>query len=268
MALIVLTSANGSPGVTTAALGLALSWPRPVILIDADPTAAMAIPAGYLQGADIPTNRSTVDLALANREGRLVDELPLQLLDLPGTDVKFLVGPARHGQAKMLTSLWAPLSDAFRTMPGQDVIVDAGRLGLENAPMPLLAAADLCLLAVRATLPAAIAAHSWALTIKDLFEAQGATDALGLLVIDEPGKTYPADTVADALTVPVRATLPWDPTTARLLSHGETPPTLTWWRRWRQTLAPDLNRGLIAAGEAIRAQLATTSTPLTEDQPA
>lgn len=267
MALIVITSANGSPGVTTAALGLALSWTRPVILVDADPTAAMSIPAGYLQGADIPTNRSTVDLALANREGRLADELPQKLLDLPGTEVRFLVGPARHSQARMLTSLWAPLVDAFRSMPGQDVIVDAGRLGLDNHPTPLLAAADVCLLAVRATLPAAIAAHSWALTVKDTFEAQGAADVFGLLVIDEPGKTYPADVVADALDVPVRATLPWDPTTARLLSHGETAPDLTWWRRWRRTIAPDLNKGLLAAGEAIRTQL-TTTHPITEDQPA
>ena len=37
MSLIVLTSASGSPGVTTTALGLALGWPRPALLVDADP---------------------------------------------------------------------------------------------------------------------------------------------------------------------------------------------------------------------------------------
>ena len=41
MAVIVLVSASGSPGVTTAAVGLALSWPRPVLLVEADPTAGM-----------------------------------------------------------------------------------------------------------------------------------------------------------------------------------------------------------------------------------
>ena len=40
MAVIALGSAAGSPGVTTSALGLALTWPRPVLLIEADPTAA------------------------------------------------------------------------------------------------------------------------------------------------------------------------------------------------------------------------------------
>ena len=56
MALIVLTSANGSPGVTASALGLALSWPRPVVLVDADPTGARAVPAGYLRGGQLPTD--------------------------------------------------------------------------------------------------------------------------------------------------------------------------------------------------------------------
>ena len=33
MSLIVLTSASGSPGVTTTALGLALGWHRPALLV-------------------------------------------------------------------------------------------------------------------------------------------------------------------------------------------------------------------------------------------
>ena len=42
MAIITLCSASGSPGVTTTALGLALSWTRPVILVEADATDPMA----------------------------------------------------------------------------------------------------------------------------------------------------------------------------------------------------------------------------------
>jgi len=37
MALIALASATGAPGVSTTALGLALNWPRPVVLVEADP---------------------------------------------------------------------------------------------------------------------------------------------------------------------------------------------------------------------------------------
>ena len=51
MALIVLTSATGSPGVTTSALGLAMSWPPPGILIAAAPAGAAPVPAGDFRGA-------------------------------------------------------------------------------------------------------------------------------------------------------------------------------------------------------------------------
>ena len=67
MALIVLTSASGSPGVTSTALGLAMTWPRPVILVDADPTGARAIPAGYFGGAQLPNDHTIIDLAVSHR---------------------------------------------------------------------------------------------------------------------------------------------------------------------------------------------------------
>jgi hypothetical protein len=50
MAVIALASASGSPGVTTTALGLALLWPRPVLLIEADPTGGSGLLAGYFRG--------------------------------------------------------------------------------------------------------------------------------------------------------------------------------------------------------------------------
>ena len=50
MAILLLASTGGSPGVTTLAVGLALTWPRPVLLADCDPGAHQAILAGYLGG--------------------------------------------------------------------------------------------------------------------------------------------------------------------------------------------------------------------------
>ncbi|HEY9562625.1 MAG TPA: hypothetical protein VIR30_02545, partial [Nocardioides sp.] len=50
MAVIALCSASGSPGVTTTALGMALLWPRPVLLIEADATGGSGILAGYFRG--------------------------------------------------------------------------------------------------------------------------------------------------------------------------------------------------------------------------
>ena len=50
MAVIALASASGSPGVTTTALGLAMLWPRPVLLVEADPTGGSGLLAGYFRG--------------------------------------------------------------------------------------------------------------------------------------------------------------------------------------------------------------------------
>lgn len=71
MAIITLTSASGSPGVTTTALGLALVWPRPVVLVEADPTGGSALLAGYWRGQ--LDHVGLLDLVLAERHGLLAD---------------------------------------------------------------------------------------------------------------------------------------------------------------------------------------------------
>ena len=50
MAILLLAGTGGSPGVTTLAVGMALTWPRPILLADCDPGAHQAILAGYLAG--------------------------------------------------------------------------------------------------------------------------------------------------------------------------------------------------------------------------
>ena len=162
MALIVLFSANGSPGVSTSALGLAMAWPRPSILADTDTTGARAVAAGYFHGGQLPTDASIVDLAIAHRQGTLVEDLPRMLMRIPNTHIQLLNGPVRHNQARSLDSVWEPLAGVFKSLErnGQDVIVDAGRLGLEGSPYKLLAAADLALLEIRRDYTMVIVTHN------------------------------------------------------------------------------------------------------------
>jgi hypothetical protein len=291
VALIVLTSANGSPGVTSTALALAMSWPRPVVLIDADPTGANAIPAGYLRGADLGTDATILDLALAHRRGTLADDLPTALMRIRGTTVDFLPGTLTHAQAAGLTTLWEPLAGVLRALErnGQDVIVDAGRLGLNGFAMPLLLGADQALLTTRSTLPAIVAAKSWTDTLRDQFAPTSATrgpnpvSAFGVLVIG-PGTPYSLRDVSKVLQAPVVASLAWDPDNARVFSVGAKPPgTLRELRRNRKASrqdvatgdqappAPrpgDLTRSITAATQAIQARLqasrAYLGLPLTQ----
>ncbi len=255
MALIAITSASGAPGVTTTALGLALAWPRPVVLVEADPTGSRAIPAGYLRGGELPTTRTVVDLAVSLRAGTLVEDLPASVFRLPGTTVDFLPGPLNHLQSRALDALWEPLSAELKALErnGQDVIVDVGRLGLDGSPTRLLTSADVALLASRSTLPALVGASSWAPTVLSWFERAGAAASLAALLIGD-GRPYGARAAAKVLQVPVAASLAWDPDTAAVYSEGAAA------GRKFQTAA--LNKSLRAATQSIATMVTATRADL------
>ena len=244
MALIAFTAAGGSPGVSTLTVGLGLGWPRPVVVVEADPTGGSGILAGYFQG-QVAHDGGLIELALAQREDLVAAELPHQLLDLPGSQARLLPGSRSHAQAGSLTALWPVLLDALRDLEvtGQDVLVDAGRLGLVGSPTPLLYGADLTVLVTRSTLPAVMAAISWAETLRDQTEAT--PTRVGVVVVGE-GHPYSAREVAAALGLPLVGTLPWDRRSAAVLSRARG----TFGRR-----AP-LRSGLAALGEALRTHAA------------
>ena len=127
MAVVTLSSASGSPGVTTTALGLALLWPRPVLLVEADPTGGSNLLAGYFRGTR-EYDAGLIELALtASDFGEALADVAQSIED---TTVSFVAGTRSHTQAGALRDLWEPLADALGDLEstGQDVIVDAGRL--------------------------------------------------------------------------------------------------------------------------------------------
>lgn len=128
MAIICLASAAGSPGVTTTAVGLAFCWPRPVLLVEADPTGGSGILAGFLKGTT-PYDVGLVELALSPLD--TADALRDVVRPL-SPSVGLLAGTRTHTQATALRDVWSPLAVALQDLDasGQDVIVDAGRLGL------------------------------------------------------------------------------------------------------------------------------------------
>ncbi|GAA1851948.1 hypothetical protein [Myceligenerans crystallogenes] len=255
MALITLMSASGSPGVTTTAVGLALSWPRPVVLVDADPTGARAIPAGFLKGAQLPTDHTIVDLAVSHRQGSLAEDLPKMVMRMPGSNVQLLAGPLNHYQARALDGLWEPLAAVFKSLErnGQDVIVDAGRLGLEGFGLKLVAQADQALLVTRTNLPALVAASSWAPTLRETFTKAGGLDSLGVLVVGEQ-RPYGNGEVAKVLGRPVTASVAWDPASAVVYSEGAAQP--------RKFPGSPLNKSLRAAIQGVQSNIVRSRAAL------
>lgn len=254
MALIALTSASGSPGVTTTALGLALSWPRPVVLVDADPTGGRSIPAGYFRGT-LPVEANIMDLALAQRRGSLASTLSSSLIQVPNSHVQLLCGPLQHNQARSLGPLWKPLAAVLRELEhnGQDVIIDAGRLGLEGMPFDLLSEADLALLVTRTHLPALLGASSWVPDLNEAFVQVGKHSRLQALLVG-PGMPYKPAEAQKVVQMPILADIAWAPADANVYFLGQQPS-----RRFKSS---DLQRSLNATIQAIRATLVRTRAEL------
>jgi hypothetical protein len=233
MAVIAVTSASGSPGVTTTALGLALVWPRPVVLVDADPVGGSALLAGYFHGT-VTDGDAIVTLVLAHRDGRLAEALPGVLIGVPGTQVSVLPGPRSHAQAGSLAELWPTLLLELQALreTGQDVIVDVGRLGMVGSPRSLIAASDLALLLVRSDLPALAAARQWAMDWAQLAADRTRPGTAGIVLVG-PGRPYSAHEVARVLPLPVLGTVTWDPASAAVLSRGDQPTRRSWASRDR-----------------------------------
>lgn len=230
MAVIALASGR-SCGVTCSALALALTSPRPTVLVEADP-AGGTVRAGYLGGegsAQVGLHR----LAAADRQGTLAREFEQHLssLDQEHSGNRLLLpGLTDPSQAPSLARTWDALAVLLRVMDesGFDVIIDAGRIVTESHtrlsttvyPTPLLHRADVVLLVVRNTQASLVASRPAARVLREELAHNGTgADALAVLVIEE-GR-FSSSNVARGLETPVVAALAWDPDTADVLTHGQ-----------------------------------------------
>ncbi|MEL4504771.1 hypothetical protein AAEX63_08035 [Luteococcus sp. H138] len=227
MAVITLASATGSPGVTTTALGLALNWPRDVLLADCDRDPAQSIPAGWLRGTDLG-GRGLGQLAAIHREHRqLSEEMWLQTVRLHDgeRDRRYLPGFTHPGAVGLFAPIWQELADSFvaQGSGGTDVLVDAGRVGRDGLPAALVAASDVLLVVTGSSLRALAALRLHLPTVQAHAEALAAHCQLGLLVVG-PSRPYGSSEIQKQFGLPVRHTIAWDAKQARVFSDGAAPP--------------------------------------------
>ena len=229
MAILILTSAGGAPGVTTLALGLALTWPRPVLLTDCDPGAHQAVLAGYLRGQS-SSGKGLLRVAEAHRDRRPLREVVIdQCLPLTGEDGDrrlFLPGFTRPGSASHFGAVWEDLAHTFDRLGDVDldVIVDAGRIGASGLPVPMVERSARTALVLGSSLRAVMSARVHLPTITDHSRLSSSTrNQFGLVVVGE-GHPYGRDEISKALGVPVIADIARDPQAAVHLSDGATRP--------------------------------------------
>ncbi|MBB5109354.1 hypothetical protein [Streptomyces spectabilis] len=229
---MLLTSGYGC-GVTVSALALALSGPRPSLLVEA-PARQASIRTGYRQGA-WGGEVGLYHLAQAHLQNQLAEafEANLRQLDEEGNRL-VLAGLTDPTQAGALAGTWEALSLLLRAMDqraGFDVVVDAGQVvvaggGLHRTlyPAPLAHRADLVLLVLRNTLTSVAQTLPVARVLHRELESHGSGgDVLRLLVVRELSPAaggLRSDAIARRFQVPVVDLLPWDEAAGRLFTHG------------------------------------------------
>lgn len=204
MSVFLLTSATHSPGVTTAAVALALNSGEPTLLVDANRDPDQAVLAGYLRGTD-PQGCGLGGLLQAYREHHpLASVLPSMLLPLADGSA-FLPGFAHPGMVSLFAPVWPEFADALQA-DSRPVYVDAGRLGASGLPSAMVSASSGVAVVTRTTLPDLAALR---LYLPQLQEAAGA-ERVGLVIVG-PGRPYRASEIRKRFDVPIWGELSWQP---------------------------------------------------------
>ena len=215
MTVCALVSAGGSPGVTTAALALALAWPGPMLVAEADPSGGDVLAgffAGHVSGnhglLNVAYEATTVEAAAAAVAEQLV------ALDEAGTR-RVLPGLADPRHAATLNMTWPLLAAALAAQP-VDVLADCGRLDGGPGQEHVLRVARQIVLVLRPTLRQAAAARP---RIDMLTQLKGSLAGQVSLLVTGPGPLAPKE-LSRALGVPVLGALPDDRKAAVVLSDG------------------------------------------------
>jgi hypothetical protein len=224
MALIVLASDKGSPGVTTTAITLAAVWPRRALLAELDPTGGdVALRLRGPRGAPLSPEVGLISLAVGVRRGVRPEQVFEHVQRLDG-GLEVVVGLSAAEQGSGLTGLWGPVGEMLDRTPGVDVIADCGRLYPGSPAMDVLASAAAVVLVTRPTIDAVAHLRSRASVVqRELERRPGRPPLLFVVVVTSPrddGSPKQIDLVLRqaGLSAPVLGRIALDPKGAGLLT--------------------------------------------------
>jgi hypothetical protein len=224
--LVAVASVKGSPGATASALTLAAAWPRPVVLLEADPSGGdLAYRCTAAGGGPPSADRGLLGLAAAVRSGEPGQGLLVRQAQPLACGVSLIQGVTSAAQGRGLASLWQSIAEACLTA-GVDVLVDVGRLERTSPVMPLVQAASLLLPVTTRALDSVM---HLANGLPDLMATFHNAAEVGPLLVG-PRSAATADCVqldgvlhhAGLPTLPTRA-MPYDPRALERLQSGEKP---------------------------------------------
>lgn len=148
--LISLCSSKGAPGITSTALALAAVWPRPVLLLEADPAGGdLAYRCQSASGGPLATSPSVLSLASAAGSSS-VGSVAAFTQEL-ACGVSIVQGVGSPAQSRGLASLWGTIAQMCRASD-VDVIADLGRIDRASPVLPLAAGSDRLLVVASASM--------------------------------------------------------------------------------------------------------------------
>jgi len=211
-------------------------WPRPVVLVDADPAGGDLLP-GFFRGEQ-PAGRGVLALSLAARNSSMRELVWLQVQSMSDERAWLLPGVSNPKQARSVDwpQLAATLPELRYQLKPVDALSDLGRLRPEieatrpdsPGPEPLIRAADLVVIALGGSLAAVRAAQLRVEQLHALLaDGPGREGRLVGVLVGRP-RPYGEDEIARALGIPIVAVLPHDPRTANTLMAGA--PARRGWR--------------------------------------
>jgi len=214
--LISFFSLAGSPGVSTAVLALAWTWPRDAVAVEADPTGGHALAVFDPDGAH--GHHGLLELTLAARKMPLHHAMSAQMVTLPdGTGQHHLL-PGCRGPLESGAVPWTALSGLFRELKTVDVLVDCGRLRAHDTPRVVMGASDLVVLVVRNDRHSlARAVRSFELVRREAGLTSSGDGGLAAVLIPATAQAFPPAEVAKVLAahgVPLAGVLAKDPESA------------------------------------------------------
>ncbi|MBA0127270.1 hypothetical protein H0B56_17100 [Haloechinothrix sp. YIM 98757] len=221
--MITILSSKGAPGATTAVAALTCGWPGPVVIADTDPTGGdltVGWLGQWLVDGHFHRDHGVLSFVTSTRHESPAGPLAVgpHLQQVPvAAHARILAGLSNPAQQVSIgPSGWQRLASALAARAGQgcDVLVDAGRYG-PTTPLPLLAAADLVLVAVRPRIRHALGAGPVLAGLRRLVEPA----RLGLAIC----AATPAGSrdIQRALGMTPGLQLPHDVATAAALSDGD-----------------------------------------------
>jgi hypothetical protein len=149
MAMAVLASDKGSPGVTTTAVTMAAVWPRRAVLAELDPSGGdVALRLRGPRRTPLSPERGLISLAIDIRRGIGPHQVLEHVQRLDG-GLEVILGLSSAEQAGGLGGLWSPVGELLGRLAGIDVVADVGRLYPGSPALDLLRHAAAVVLVAR-----------------------------------------------------------------------------------------------------------------------